>query len=158
MDSAPAPAPRVHTFHAVAFVENLVLKELAPIFPTAKRTTHELRVLRPEGGTVFVYPFGAMVFHNVPAALRDVEAMDAGTGATVVTTSCAVLRGARCLPTSDSRSVAIHHSGGDAMIASGDWFTAIGAFSAVSRAGTAVSRYRFKGHDRISLTRRVPAS
>jgi uncharacterized Rmd1/YagE family protein len=73
MDSAPAPATRLHTFHAVAFVENLVLKELAPIYPQSKRTTHELRVVRPEGGTVFVYPFGAMVFHNVPATLRETE-------------------------------------------------------------------------------------
>ncbi len=60
-----------HTFHAVAFVENLALKELAPFFPEAKRTPHELWYTTPAGGTVFVYPFGAMVFHNVPPAERE---------------------------------------------------------------------------------------
>lgn len=59
-----------HAFRAVAFVENLALKEFAPTFPEAKRTLHELWYTTPEGGTVFVYPFGAMVFHNVPSAER----------------------------------------------------------------------------------------
>jgi uncharacterized Rmd1/YagE family protein len=62
-----------HTFHAVAFVENLALKELAPSFPEAKRTPHELWYAMPAGGTVFVYPFGAMVFHNVPPAEREAQ-------------------------------------------------------------------------------------
>jgi len=60
-----------HTFHAVAFVENLSLKELAPSFPEAKRTPHELWYSTPSGGTVFVYPFGAVVFHNAPPAERE---------------------------------------------------------------------------------------
>ncbi len=60
-----------HSFHAVAFVENLPLRELAPSFPEAKRTPRELWYTTPEGGTVFVYPFGAIVLHNVPAAERD---------------------------------------------------------------------------------------
>jgi required for meiotic nuclear division protein 1 len=72
MATLPQPV-RVHTFHAVAFVENLVLKDLAAVYPTAKRTTHELRVARPAGGQLFVYPFGAMVFHDVPAAQRELE-------------------------------------------------------------------------------------
>jgi uncharacterized Rmd1/YagE family protein len=59
-----------HTFHAVAFVENLVLRELAPSFPEAKRTPHELWYTTPSGGTVFIYPFGAIVFHDVPPAER----------------------------------------------------------------------------------------
>lgn len=62
-----------HAFHAVAFVENLVLRELAPSFPEAKRTPHELWYATPAGGTVFVYPFGAMVFHNVPPAEREAQ-------------------------------------------------------------------------------------
>jgi uncharacterized Rmd1/YagE family protein len=63
-----ARAPRAHTFHAVAFVEkNLPLKELASLYPSARRSTHELRVSRPDGGQVFVYQFGAMVFLDVPA-------------------------------------------------------------------------------------------
>ena len=63
-----------HTFDAIAFVENLALKELAPAFPEAKRTPHELWYPTPAGGTVFVYPFGAMVFHNVPPPEREAQA------------------------------------------------------------------------------------
>jgi len=59
-----------HTFHAAAFVENLALKELAPAFPEAKRTPHELWYTTPGEGTVFIYPFGAIVFHDVPPAER----------------------------------------------------------------------------------------
>jgi uncharacterized Rmd1/YagE family protein len=55
----------VHTFHAFAFVENLVLKDLASLYPEAKRKTHELAVDRSDGGTMFVYPFGAVVFRDV---------------------------------------------------------------------------------------------
>jgi uncharacterized Rmd1/YagE family protein len=63
-----------HTFHAVAFVESLVLKDLAPTFPNARRTLHELRYTLPDGrGRVFIYPFGAMVFHDVSPADREVE-------------------------------------------------------------------------------------
>lgn len=73
MDSLRAEAVRVHTFHAVAFVENLVLKDVAVAYPTAKRTTHELRVVRAAGGEMFMYPFGAIVFHDVSAREREVE-------------------------------------------------------------------------------------
>jgi len=59
-----------HTFHAAAFVENLNLRELAPSFPEAKRTPHELWYTTPGRGTVFIYPFGATVFHDVPPAER----------------------------------------------------------------------------------------
>jgi uncharacterized Rmd1/YagE family protein len=62
--------PAVHAFHAVAFVENLVLRDLAPAFPEAKRTPHELWYTTPGEGTVFIYPFGAVVFHDVPPAER----------------------------------------------------------------------------------------
>jgi uncharacterized Rmd1/YagE family protein len=65
----------MHAFHAVAFVENLVLKDIAPLYPGAKRSTHELCVPRSGGGQVFVYPFGAMVFHDVPSAQRALEIM-----------------------------------------------------------------------------------
>jgi uncharacterized Rmd1/YagE family protein len=61
----------MHSFHAVAFVENLSLRELAPSFPEAKRTPHELWYTTPEGGTVFVYPFGAMVLFDVLPAERE---------------------------------------------------------------------------------------
>jgi len=63
----------VHSFHAVAFVENLVLKDVATLYPEAKRSKHELSVALADGGQVFVYPFGAMVFRDVPAATREAE-------------------------------------------------------------------------------------
>src|SRR4051812_34746245 len=69
---ADAPgAIQVHTFHAVAFVENIVLREIAPLYPTATRTMHELRVPHTRGGQTFIYPFGALVFHDVPLHERD---------------------------------------------------------------------------------------
>jgi len=61
----------VHTFHAVAFVENLALKELASIYPHARRSAHELCVVTPSGGRMFVYPFGAIVFNDVPVDERE---------------------------------------------------------------------------------------
>jgi uncharacterized Rmd1/YagE family protein len=63
----------VHTFHAVAFVENLALKELAQSYPEARRTVHELSFVTPAGGTVFMYPFGVVVFYDVPPDARDAE-------------------------------------------------------------------------------------
>jgi uncharacterized Rmd1/YagE family protein len=63
----------LHTFHAVAFVENLSLKELAPNYPEAKRTAHQLSFVPPSGGIVFMYPFGALVFYDVPVDVREAE-------------------------------------------------------------------------------------
>jgi uncharacterized Rmd1/YagE family protein len=67
-----APGP-IHTFHAVAFVENMNLKELAGSYPEAKRTIHELSFVTPAGGTVFIYPFGVVVFYDVPLGAREAE-------------------------------------------------------------------------------------
>jgi len=62
----------LHTFHAIAFIENLSLKELAPSFENARRTPHELRYALPEDrGEVYIYPFGAIVFHNLTPADRE---------------------------------------------------------------------------------------
>jgi hypothetical protein len=55
----------VHTFHAVAFVENFSLKDLAVRYPEAKRTHHRLWFPATAGGTVFIFPSGAVVFHNM---------------------------------------------------------------------------------------------
>ena len=66
-----AMTPPQHSFHAVAFVENFVLKDLATAFPEAKRTPHELWYSTPGGGTVFIYPFVAIVFYDVSSAERD---------------------------------------------------------------------------------------
>lgn len=68
-----SPAGGTHSFHAVAFVENLNLKELAPAYPEAKRSPHELWFAHPDGGHVFLYPFGAVVFHDVAPAARAAE-------------------------------------------------------------------------------------
>jgi len=63
----------LHTFFAKAFVENFSLKEMATHYPEAKRTPRELWFSPASGGTVFIYPFGAVVFHDVAAQAREVE-------------------------------------------------------------------------------------
>lgn len=65
--------PRAHSFHAIAFVENLSLKEVAPAYPEGRRTAHDLAYAPAGGGDVFIYPFGAMAFHDVPPANREAE-------------------------------------------------------------------------------------
>ena len=68
-----APVPdRVHQFSAVAFEENLNLRELQPHYPGARATLRELH-FPCDGGEAFLYPFGAFVFHDVPAPQRDAE-------------------------------------------------------------------------------------
>ncbi|HTB58742.1 MAG TPA: RMD1 family protein [Polyangia bacterium] len=62
----------VHVFHATAFVENLSLKDLATVYPEARRRPHEL-FYRVDNGAVFVYPFGAIVFRDLTAAVRERE-------------------------------------------------------------------------------------
>jgi uncharacterized Rmd1/YagE family protein len=62
-----------HVFHAVAFVENLSLKDLASAYPEARRTPHALAFRLANGGDVYIYPFGAIVFRDVPTAERDAE-------------------------------------------------------------------------------------
>ena len=63
--------PAQHVFHAVAFVENLSLKELAGAFTGARRSPYELAI--PLGGSqaAFIYPFGVMVFQNTPPPARN---------------------------------------------------------------------------------------
>ena len=63
--------PAQHTFLAIAFIENLALKQLTGAYPEARRTSHELWYTTPSGGTVFVYPFGAMVLYDVPETERE---------------------------------------------------------------------------------------
>lgn len=64
---------QAHTFVAVAFVENLSLKELATAFPGARGGAHELRLALPEEGEIFLYPFGAVVFRDVPREGREAQ-------------------------------------------------------------------------------------
>jgi uncharacterized Rmd1/YagE family protein len=62
---------QAHAFVAVAFVENLSLKEIAAAFPEARGGAHERRLAWPEGGEVFVYPFGVVVFRDVSREGRE---------------------------------------------------------------------------------------
>jgi uncharacterized Rmd1/YagE family protein len=68
--------PNAHRFHALAFVENLPLKELIASYPDARRTPHAVSfsVGTEDGsGSVFIYPFGVVVFLDVPPSQRDAE-------------------------------------------------------------------------------------
>jgi uncharacterized Rmd1/YagE family protein len=63
---------KTHEFAAIAFEENLSLKELAPAFPGARVGLRDMQVAC-DGGEIFLYPFGALVFHNVPLERRDAQ-------------------------------------------------------------------------------------
>lgn len=67
-----AVTDRIHQFAAIAFEENLNLRDLVPHYPGARATSRELRV-PCEGGEAFLYPFGAVVFHDVAPPLREKE-------------------------------------------------------------------------------------
>jgi hypothetical protein len=51
IDATGAPT---HNFHAVAFVENLSLKDLAAAYPGAVRTPHQLGFRTAGGGDVYI--------------------------------------------------------------------------------------------------------
>lgn len=63
----------LHTFHALAFVENFSFKELGTAYPDAKRTHHQMSYRAAGGGDVYLYPSGAVVFHNVGQHGREGE-------------------------------------------------------------------------------------
>ncbi len=62
---------RVHQFHALAFVENFSLKELAKALPDGRLRTRDLHFKTRDSGDLFLYPFGAAVFHDVLPAERE---------------------------------------------------------------------------------------
>jgi uncharacterized Rmd1/YagE family protein len=64
---------RTHHFAAVAFEENLSLRELLPHYPGAKASVREMRLSLDGDAELFFYPFGAVVFHDVPPERRDAE-------------------------------------------------------------------------------------
>ena len=66
-------APRIHQFYAIAFVENLSLRTLAPSFATARVSAHEIYYAVADDGGVYIYPFGAVVMHDVPPDRREAE-------------------------------------------------------------------------------------
>lgn len=66
-------AGRIHQFYAVAFVENLPLRQLVPSFPGARLTAHYLyQTIAPDGG-MYIYPFGAVVTYDVTPEQREIE-------------------------------------------------------------------------------------
>jgi uncharacterized Rmd1/YagE family protein len=65
-------AGRTHQFSAVAFEENLSLRDLLPSYPGARATVRELQAAC-DGGELFLYPFGAIVFHDLPPERREAE-------------------------------------------------------------------------------------
>src|SRR5262249_28118360 len=71
--AARFPRMRESRFHAVAFVENVSLRDWASLFPGGRRSTHELRSALDGGGEIFAYPFGAVVFRDVPPERREAE-------------------------------------------------------------------------------------
>ena len=62
----------MHQFHAIAFEENLSLKQLTPIFPKARLSAHELYLPIAPGG-MYVYPFGAVVTYDIDTDRRAAE-------------------------------------------------------------------------------------
>lgn len=59
-----------HSFHALAFPENVVIRDLAAAYADARRTPHELHT-RTGGGWMSIFPFGAVTFRDV--ASEDME-------------------------------------------------------------------------------------
>jgi required for meiotic nuclear division protein 1 len=59
-----------HCFRAVAFVENFNLKELAAAFAPSRVTAHALQLETAEGGRLFIYPFGVVVFEDASELLQ----------------------------------------------------------------------------------------
>ncbi len=64
---------QLHQFNAIAFEENFNLRRLAPHFPGARSTLREIRHQIDSNGVVYVFPFGAIVTHDLPADRRDDE-------------------------------------------------------------------------------------
>ncbi|HVU04974.1 MAG TPA: RMD1 family protein [Polyangiaceae bacterium] len=68
MDSAP----KTHSFTAIAFAENFPLRDLALSYPDARRSPREIRYPLRDG-SCYLYPFGAIVFRNVPEDVANAE-------------------------------------------------------------------------------------
>ena len=78
-------AGREHQFAAIGFEENLSLRELATAFPGSRLGLRELQ-LACDGGEIFFYPFGAVVFRDVPPARREAELARLGAARPGLTT------------------------------------------------------------------------
>ena len=62
---------RIHQFYAVAFEENFSLRQMARSFPEARISPLELFVPMGSDGGLYIFPFGAIVTHDVPAESRE---------------------------------------------------------------------------------------
>ena len=62
-----------HAFNAVAFVDNVPIRELEALFPGSRSSPHELVVALDGEGTLFAFPFGALVFLDAPPERREAE-------------------------------------------------------------------------------------
>ena len=66
-----------HAFNAIAFVDNVPMRELEALFPGARVSPHELVVALDGQGTLFAFPFGALVFLDTSAERREAETIAA---------------------------------------------------------------------------------
>ena len=66
-------AALVHQFNAIAFEENINLRQIASHFPDARVTLRELHYKLPPDGAVYIFPFGVFVSHDLPADRREAE-------------------------------------------------------------------------------------
>jgi required for meiotic nuclear division protein 1 len=66
-------AALVHQFNAIAFEENINLRQIASHFPDARVTLRELHYKLPPEGAVYIFPFGVFVSHDLPADRREAE-------------------------------------------------------------------------------------
>jgi required for meiotic nuclear division protein 1 len=64
---------RNHQFSAVAFEENFSLRQIAPSFPDARVSPLNLYLPIDSDGGVYVFPFGAIVMHDIPPERREAE-------------------------------------------------------------------------------------
>jgi uncharacterized Rmd1/YagE family protein len=64
-------AGKIHRFYAVAFEENFQLKQIAPAFPEARMTPLEMYMALDDDAGLYVFPFGAVVTHDVAPAFRE---------------------------------------------------------------------------------------
>ncbi len=64
-------AGRIHQFYAVAFEENFSLRQIAPAFPEARITPLELYLPLGADGGLYIFPFGAVVTHDVSPENRE---------------------------------------------------------------------------------------
>ena len=63
----------LHTFRALAFIENFSLKELVTHYPEAKRNRQQLCYPVADGGTVYIFSFGVVIFMDVSQEGRERE-------------------------------------------------------------------------------------